>query len=330
MSERSVGIVGAGVIASSMHIPVLRAMPGVRIDWIMDAQHERAAHLAKLNRTRAVPPEALVGLAPVDFVLLALPLPPRGSYFSALAASQTTILAEKPLANSLAEHDALVAEFADWRLAVGYQRRYYAQFRLMQQIIATGTFGPLRSIAIVEGGRITRTGGGGDYQTLPCSKGGGIVKNLGCHGLDLALWLAEAEDFAIVDKDLEVDDGADLTCRAQIVLKAADGRECGLDFAASWLGRMDNHVSFRFDAVQLICSVGPADHIVVQSPGGQMIGKLNANGMGAVTSAQAFYLQWQAVMDAAAAQVPQPLSARVTRPVAALMDSLLADVERRP
>jgi predicted dehydrogenase len=259
-----------------------------------------------------------------DIVLLAIPLPPRAPYFAALADKQTIILAEKPMANTLAEHDALGQAFPEWRLAAGYQRRYYAQFKLMQKILNTNSFGPLRAITISEGGRTTRSGGGGEYVAAPWSAGGGVVKNLGCHALDVALWLTGATEFTLTDNDLQIDGGADFVCRAKAVLKTAQGGDCALIFAVSWIDRMDNMISFSFDHVRLTCPVSPASAIEVSSPSGAFIGHLDATNMGATSSAQAFFLEWQDVIAAGLAKTAQPLSASATRPVARFMDLLLA------
>ncbi len=323
MTVKSVGIIGAGGIASSIHAPTLTAMPNVRIDWIMDANEQRASHLAKLFKTRSTRPEELAELPPTDFVLLAIPLPPRTPYLAQLATRETAILAEKPLANSLVEHDALATTFPEWQLAVGYQRRYYAQFRLVDTIIKTGSFGALRAIKISEGGRITRTGGGGDYQAVPCSEGGGIVKNFGCHALDLAFWLTGATDFNLLSKSLQVDGGADFDCQSQAILKSKDGHDCQLDFGVSWLNRMENVMIFAFETLSVVCTFTPADHVLLQSRDGHIIGRLDAKERGATTSAQAFFLEWQDVINAATQRTPQPLSARATRPVAHFMAALL-------
>jgi predicted dehydrogenase len=324
MTQYRIGIIGAGGIAATMHIPVLRAMSGVQIDWIIDADRARAEKLARLHRTRAAGVDELTSLSSPDAILLALPLPPRAPYYAHFAKGNSAILAEKPMANTLAEHDALAAAFPEWQLAAGYQRRYYAQFRLMKKIISTGTFGPLRGIKISEGGRVTRTGGGGDYQTMPWSEGGGIIKNLGCHSLDLALWLTGALEFTIKDRRLQIDSGCDLACHAEAVLKTAEGEACALEFDASWVDRMANTMIFTFDHVSLICPISPAEKIAVYTHDGALLSTLDASTSGAVTSAQAFFLEWHDILDAAAAKRPQPLSASATRPVADFMDQVLA------
>jgi predicted dehydrogenase len=323
MKQFEVGIIGAGAIATNMHIPVLRAMPSVRIAWIADSNAELAHQVARLHKTQGKSVEGLFDTASPDLALLAIPLPPRAIYFDALKKSETAILVEKPLANSLQEHDALVADFADWQIAVGYQRHYYAQFRLAKRIIETDVFGTLRRITVSEGGRTTRTGGGGEYQALPISKGGGIVKNLGCHALDLAFWLAEVSSFSVQDRQLEIDAGADVACRANLTIHRYNSDDCLLDFAVSWLETMDNNLVLWFDKVSIICPVSPAASLEIVSSNGDRIGSIDASGMGATTSAQAFYLEWQDFINAATDRNAQPLSAAATRMVADAMDQIL-------
>jgi hypothetical protein len=63
---------------------------------------------------------------------------------------------------------------------------------------------------------------------------------------------------------------------------------------------------------------------VVTARDGQPVGRLDASSHGAVTSNQAFFLEWRDMIAAAAARTAQPMSAAATRPVSALMDALLA------
>lgn len=323
MKQLEVGIIGAGAIATNMHIPVLRAMPSVRIAWIADSNAELAQQVARLNKTQAKTASNLFDTDTPDLVLLAIPLPPRAAYYDALKGTETAILVEKPLANSLSEHDTLIADFADWQIAVGYQRHYYAQFRLAKRIVETAVFGTLRQISVSEGGRTTRTGGGGEYQALPITQGGGIVKNLGCHALDLARWLADASGFAVQDRQLEIDAGADVACRAKLTLQRRNGENCLLDFAVSWLERMGNTVVLTFDNTLVVCPVSPAASLEIRSANGDTIGSMDATGLGAATSAQAFYLEWQDFIHAASNRKAQPLSAAATRLVADAMDQIV-------
>lgn len=326
MTECSVGIIGAGVISTSVHVPVLRAMDGVRIAWIADVREDLAVAVARLNGT---PPASLAagpqGLPPADVVLLAIPAPARAAYLDHYKGGPTALLLEKPLANTFAEHQAIATAFEPWQVAVCYQRRYYAASQLLASVLASATLGPLKRIRVSEGGRVTRTDGGGDYKSQPVSRGGGVVKNLGCHSLDQVLWLTGAKDFEIERREVAWDGETDQACRARIRLKdAANAVLCGLDWSISWIERVDNHVAFDFADATLDCPVAPDPAVNLLSPGGQLIGPISAEGAGrATTSTQAFYLQWRGMISSVQSRAEQPISARSTALCARLMDALL-------
>ena len=160
----SVGIVGAGHIASECHIPALVSNEA-QIAWITDKNRDRAHRVASAYGLNSITTTELKDSGPcADIVLLAIPIPPRAEYFDWLSAGSTAVFAEKPLANSAAEHEALIKAFGSDRLSVAFQRRTHATSRFMRQAIEEGYFGPLREISIREGARITRSGDAALFQ----------------------------------------------------------------------------------------------------------------------------------------------------------------------
>ena len=209
-SPISVGVIGAGSIASGMHLPTLLAMEECSIAWIMDSAPERARALAKaFGLEHLKTPTSLADAPPCDAVLLAIPLPPRMALFDALLPGEAAIMAEKPLMTTGAEHRSLVEQFAPWRISVGYQRRQYATNRLLKKIVSSRVFGDLLGVSMAEGGRTTRSGGAGGYQDLSIEEGGGITRNLGCHSLDSTLWITQAKGATIIDRQIEWDGRTD-------------------------------------------------------------------------------------------------------------------------
>ncbi len=316
-------MIGTGVIATNIHIPVLRAMPGVRIAWVGDSNKILASNVARLHRTDAVDLAMLQDVPRVDAVLLAIPIPPRARYLEYLRATGTAVLVEKPLANSVHDHSVLMDGFESWQLGVGYQRRFYASFRLMKAAVVKGVFGPLRGIAVREGGRTTRTGGAGDYLMAPTKLGGGIVKNLGCHSIDLAIWLSGATDHEIHDLALERDGETDLACSAKATLTTPEG-DVDFDWKLSWLNVMENTFTLCFESVRLRCGMGPDRHVEILSASGYLLGRLAAED-GACTSAQAFFMEWREFLAAAAERREQPVSAKTTLHTAAFMATLTGE-----
>lgn len=324
--KTTVGAIGTGVIASGVHLPVLAAMEDVEIRWIADANPAVARAVAADFQLSAVTLDPdLSRLPPVDVVLLAIPLPPRPRYLEHFRTTETAFLIEKPLANSAEEHRRICSDFPDWRVSIGYQRRFYGSSALVRSFMETGTLGALRAIRVAEGGRVTRTDGAGQYQSVPVRDGGGIVKNLGCHALDLALWLTNARGFAIRSNEIEWDDETDQRCRAMIALDCGDAGSVDLEFALSWIDRMENRMDFRFDGGALSCPIAPAREIALLSPSGEALASLSVQGPDrATTPRQACYLEWRAMLDAVLARSPQPVSAVSNLLCAELIDALLA------
>src|SRR5205807_335883 len=117
----SVGVVGAGTIAREVHLPVLSAMPKVRIAWVADRDDVRARALARAFRLPAVSlPPCPSELPPCQAVLLAIPVGARGGYYQALAARGTAVFAEKPFALTATDHQQFLSLFPPHAIACGY------------------------------------------------------------------------------------------------------------------------------------------------------------------------------------------------------------------
>lgn len=323
----SVGIVGAGTIATTMHIPVLRATPGVTIAWVADSNEARARALAKSNKIAAAFGGDPSRLPACDAWLLAIPIPGRAAYFERAAATGIAVIAEKPLANDAVTHARLTGQFAPWQLAVGYQRRFYATSLMMRELIDTGVFGRLLRVRVSEGGRTTRAGDSGQYQDASVADGGGIIKNLGCHSLDLALWLTRATGAALVERNVEWDGDTDRAATAMVRLTGLPGKSgaaCDLDWGVSWLGPQRNSVELQFEAVTVSAPVSPAATLELSTHDGRKLGTLGPGATGgAATSLQAFYLEWQDVLAAVREKRLAELSAQSCLATARLMDELL-------
>ncbi len=324
-SQMTVGIVGAGVIASQVHLPILLAMDDVRVVWLTDANERVARSVAEDHGVAAASLDrGLDGLPEAEVVLIAIPLPPRATYLRHYSPTDTALLVEKPLANDACEHRRLLADFPDWRLAVGFQRRFYGSFLVVRSLVSSGTLGRLRSIRVCEGGRTTRTDGAGQYQSLSVGAGGGITKNLGCHSLDVALWVSDAVAFSIREKSVEWDEQTDQRCRALVDIEVRSGQRVELRFETSWIDRLSNEIEFRFDDGSVVCPVSPTDEVMLRSPAGDPIAPIRVSGADRATTArQAYYLEWRAMLDAVARRTPQSVSAASTLLCAELIDALL-------
>ena len=326
-AQMSVGVVGAGTIAVNVHIPVLRAMQDVHIAWVADADLRRAQSVAKANKLTAVP--AGLGappLPPCDAIILAIPLLPRRHYLETYTAGETAFLVEKPFALDASEHRRWLSLYAPWRLGCGYQRRHYATSRLLRQAVRSGCFGPLRSLRLHEGGRVTRAGEAG-YSDDTTANGGGLIKNLGCHSLDLALWITGADRCEIAERHVEWDGETDRQGTARIRLKDVAGNaghDCDFDWSVSWLEPRSNTIELRFDSVTLRCPTTPVDEVALVDIQGQLFAPMSAKPTGgATTITQAFFLEWTDFLAGVRNRKEALISATSALPVTILMDELL-------
>src|SRR5262249_54245285 len=120
-----IGIVGAGVVTSGSHLPVLINIPGVTVEWICDRSGTTAAAVARAYNVRATFTE-LSQCPDVDAVLVATPVGARRNVVPEALSRGWHVLSEKPFALTLAEHDDYIATARKHgrEIAVGQVRRY--------------------------------------------------------------------------------------------------------------------------------------------------------------------------------------------------------------
>ncbi len=328
----AIGVIGAGAIARMLHLPVLAAMPEVRIAWVADANDALAKTIADSFGVPHLPVRSVPGaVRDCTAALLAIPVGVRGPYFAALAEHQVGALVEKPFARDLAEHDRIAGMFPAHKLACGFMRRTYASTLQARQILAEGWLGrPLR-IRVTEGGRTTRTGADRSYYDDPKATGAGILLELGCHSLDLVLHLTGAADHEIVRQQMVFDGHVDRRAEAEVRLYPAAGRGGApviLEYTFSWLDRQANQVEIEFPDAILRFGTAPDAQLTILPRAAGKNGihsrgiRLEPGTEGATTSNQAFCLEWRWLLEGLAAGLPSPVAADTCRPVTALIQDL--------
>src|SRR5258708_7826136 len=131
-----IGVIGAGWVAQSWHLPVLAAMPQVDLKWICDVDRARAEKTARAFGVRETRQNA-VDCPDVDIALLAIPLGFRGPVMATVFSRKWHAFVEKPFAATLAEHDGILqaAASAGVEVGVAFLRRFYAGTVLARQLI---------------------------------------------------------------------------------------------------------------------------------------------------------------------------------------------------
>lgn len=189
MTPLRVGVIGCGMIARAVHLPVLRSVPGTNVVALaesLDANRGAAAALAP-GATCYADYRDLISSATVDAVVICLP--PHLHAPSAIAAFEAGlhVYLEKPLAPSAAEAARVIAA---WRVAgtigmIGFNFRYHPQVQQIRHRLERGEIGTVlgaRSVFSIL------------PHTLPEWKrsrdqGGGALLDLASHHVDLIHYL---------------------------------------------------------------------------------------------------------------------------------------------
>lgn len=136
-----VGIIGCGMAAQALHLPALASLPHLfRVAHVVDAAPSVAATIAdRLGARRSARPAELLADPDVDVVLVATPDAFHARYvIDACRAGKRAVLVEKPLALTVGEARAVVAEAESTGVPVqvGTMHRYDPAFRKAEELMA--------------------------------------------------------------------------------------------------------------------------------------------------------------------------------------------------
>jgi len=325
----SVGVIGAGDIARKVHLPVLLSIPNVQVKWIFDTSVERARSVANAYGLAAIEPCNYSDLPTSDVSLIAIPVGVRDAYYDVFASRGTAVFAEKPFAVSAGEHRRLMTRFETFRLACGYMRRFYASTRLLQEIVRTRPFGKLLGMTISEGNRSTGSRVDRSYlDDSTQSASGGILSELGCHSLDLALFITGARAYETHACEFVFDGSVDRKITAAIRL--TDSRYLPaagvlLEYCVSWLDRQTNLIDLEFENCHVWAELSPNGEVRMGNPARLSEGTLLVPAArGAKTVNQAFFMQWQSFFHGIRSETESEISARSALLGSALIEDLYA------
>ncbi|MHB0877717.1 MAG: Gfo/Idh/MocA family protein [Anaerolineae bacterium] len=188
-----VGIVGAGAIASQVHIPAYRNLPGVEIVAVADTKKDRAQQVAKEHGIPNAYGDCRDMFAQdgIDVISVCSPNAFHAPQSIAALEAGINVLCEKPMAIRL--DDALAMVEASQRtgklLMIGMTSRFRADFQTMRSYVQDGLLG---DVYYIKAGWLRRTGipGYGSWFTNKELSGGGSLLDIGVHFLDIAMWIA--------------------------------------------------------------------------------------------------------------------------------------------
>jgi myo-inositol 2-dehydrogenase / D-chiro-inositol 1-dehydrogenase len=142
-SRVGLALVGAGDIARRGHLPAIAANADAELVAVVEPDPERLASVAvPPGAVRAADLAAALELPGVDAVVVATPPAATAAVVSEALAAGKYVLAEKPLAPSLAEACRVAAapHYAE-RLQIGLTYRHHPAVERLRELVAAGAFG---------------------------------------------------------------------------------------------------------------------------------------------------------------------------------------------
>ncbi len=197
-------VLGCGTIVKSQHLPAVLAHPDIVLVALVDADSNRAATLMRsthLNCKTSTDYASVLG--EVDALINALPNHLHAPATLEALGAGVHVLCEKPLATNSADARACAAAAAEKGLvlAVGMNRRYQDNHRLLRMVLEHGMIGELQDYDWQVGGPYDWNAASTFYFSR-AEAGGGALIDYGVHLLDSLMdWFAPVTDFQYEDDD---------------------------------------------------------------------------------------------------------------------------------
>jgi predicted dehydrogenase len=285
-------ILGCGTIVKSQHLPAALAHPDVVLVALVDAASNRAANLmrsAHLNCKTSTDYASVLG--EVDAVINALPNHLHAPVTLEALAAGVHVLCEKPLATKSADARACAAAAAGKSLvlAVGMNRRYQDNQRLLRMVLEHGMIGELGDYNWQVGGPYDWNAASTFYFSR-AEAGGGALIDYGVHLLDSLMdWFGPVTDFQYEDDDWG--SGIEANVRLSLQHKNRYGTIPG-EVRISRTYPLANRLLVRgSEATAELLLSDPDTVILHRQIGGQSLSETLRLGDGSKPSANSFYLQ---------------------------------------
>ena len=290
----SVGVVGAGKISSASHLPVLSNLDDTEISYVADLDPSRVRSLsASYGAEPIVVGDGDTTLPPRDAVLLAIPVGARAPYVEAFGRRQIPVFAEKPFATTPAEHREYLDILGD--VTCHYIRLNYSATRQARRLVVEDTLGDLNGVTYAEGGVQGPTGRSpATYQSDPSLRGGGLLMEMGCHGLSQLLWILREWDLTVESSSISWQAGFDVDVDARLLATGSRG-SVPVEFELSRVRplRTEIRLTFEHGIVSFDPEKAEARLVLEGDERGGAPLTFDTTGRWATSFAQAVYIHWR-------------------------------------
>ena len=286
-----IGVIGAGVISSILHLPLLSCIENVSIKYIADVQDPK--ELARAYKTESIKINDISSLPDCNIVLLAIPVGVREKYIHEFSKRKIPIFSEKPFATDLETHKKFL-KHSD-KITCNYMKIYFNPIRQIKDIISSGVFGNLRKVSITEGGIADKTNKGKDtYQANPKLSGGGIIMETACHTISQLAYIfnnISVKKASIVWED-------DFDSEAKVVFNVSEKNPFSIDYNITKLKPVETNATFFFDYSKVSFNhTIPNTELSISRHNSDKHFTLNPETRYAATWNQAYYLKWKSFLD---------------------------------
>ena len=290
MQNLEIGIIGAGNISSTVHLPLLSCIENVSVKYIADTFDPK--DLAKTYNTQSIKITDITSLPDCDIAVLAIPVGVRKKYIQEFSKRKTAIFTEKPFAIDPETHKSFL-ELSN-RISCNYMRIYYNSTRQIKDIITSRIFGPIKKVSITEGGIIGKTGREkSSYQANPKLSGGGLLIETGCHTLSQLDFLFDnivvRESKVIWQDDFDID--------VQVVFDISGNNSFSIDYHITMIKPVETLTTFFFEHFELSFNhLVPNPVFTISNHNSEEQFTLCQENRFAATFAQAYYLKWKSFL----------------------------------
>ncbi len=290
-SNFEVGIIGAGAITTTLHLPLLSAINYTQPKYIADVYNP--IELAKTYKIKSYNIKNLEKLPDCDIILIATPVGVREDYIKEFSKRGIPIFTEKPFAVNLDEHKKLL-NYSD-AIGCNYMKIWYNTSRSFENILSSNIFGRLKKISIKEGGIVGKTNRGSTtYQANKKLSGGGVIMESSCHTLSVLSNIFENisvhSSEIIWEKDLDVE--------AKITFKEKKGLEIPIEYMITLIQPVETGTTLYYDDCYITFNhTIPNSDFKVHSYNNSKTFKIMNESILANSPQQAYYLTWKNFID---------------------------------
>jgi len=203
-TDIDVGVVGYGVAGRVFHVPVLHAVPGLKVAAILQRSGDSAGQAwPSVRIVRNL--DDLLAIDSLRLVVIATPTPTHAELATRCLEAGRGVVLDKPFAASSAEARRILAtaERTGCLLSVFQNRRWDGDFLTVQRLLAEGAIGrPVLFESHFDRYRPTPKPGAWRERA---DAGGGIFLDLGVHLIDQAVTLFGPPDAVTADIRTERD-----------------------------------------------------------------------------------------------------------------------------